>query len=96
VLLNRGTRLSGLDASDCRLLAGCSSSFASAGCNCRLLQVNVRLLRDSALPAASWRRRMLEFVVGCIVILIVFGLIWAGFLFLMSLYFEGEGRSRDR
>jgi hypothetical protein len=39
---------------------------------------------------------MLEFVLGCIVILIVFGLIWAGFLFLMSLYFEGEGGAKDR
>ena len=96
MLLNRGTRLSRLDASVNRSLAGCTPSFVSAGWNCHLLQVNVRLLRDSALPAASWRRRMLEFVLGCIVILIVFGLIWAGFLFLMSLYFEGEGRSRDR
>jgi len=39
---------------------------------------------------------MLEFVLGCIVILIIFGLIWAGFLFLMSLFFEGEDGGRDR
>lgn len=89
MLLNRGTRHSGLDA-------GCSPSFESAAVTAAFFRSMSGFCAIVLCQLASWRRRMPEFVVGCIVILIVFGLIWAGFLFLMSLYFEGEGRSRDR
>jgi hypothetical protein len=38
---------------------------------------------------------MLEFVLGCIAILFVFGMVWGAFLFLTSLFFAETGGSRD-
>ena len=38
---------------------------------------------------------MLEFVLGCIVILVMFGMVWGAFLYLTSLFFGGGGQGRN-